>query len=636
MCAHRPDHQAPPTDLPDLHRVLRERFGLERFRPGQEEVIRLLLQRRDVLVVMPTGAGKSLVFQFVSQLLPGLTVVVSPLISLMKDQVEAAADLGLAVGQINSAVSAAEREQALARAERGEIKLLYATPERFRNPHFIDRLRRIGVSLLAVDEAHCISEWGYDFRPAYLALKGAAERLGRPTLLALTATANPWVRRDTIERLGMRHCAVVVRGIDRPGLFLEVRGVLAEEEDHRVLRELLLEPPHGYPPELTETLRTAMDGPGIIYCRTTRAAEQTADWLREWRIPGDYYHGQRAPADRSRVQDAFMSGELRVIAATNAFGLGIDKRDIRFIIHRDVPASIEEYFQEAGRAGRDGKPARCTLIYRPADLGRAGFLAAGSTVSADDLQYLAAALRARPRTTITRLLERLNLGEGKVRRGLDLLAQRDIVETDGDQVELIVPEFDAGAISLGAEESRRAYEKSRIEMMRGYADTWECRRRYLLNYFGEELLETRCGWCDNDTRLDGRGEEPEVAEAVPYPVGSRVRHAVWGEGTVRTARPGEVSIAFDGVGEKTLALDAVRRRRLLSLVAESEPAPRPSGESRHFRIGERVLHPEYGEGQVVRETSDAVVVLFDHAGYHTLDRDRVLNEGLLTAVPLSA
>ncbi|MGV3720840.1 MAG: RecQ family ATP-dependent DNA helicase, partial [Actinomycetota bacterium] len=575
--------------------------------------------------------GKSLLFQLAAQLLPGLTLVVSPLISLMKDQAESVAEHGLPVGVINSAQSAAESEAALAGVEQGEIKLLYVTPERFRNPEFMERVRAIGVSLLAVDEAHCVTEWGYDFRPAYLALKGAAKRLGDPTLLALTATANPWVRKDTVERLGMRNPEIVVHGVDRPSLFFEVRSVREEAEDQRVLRALMMERPDGYPEGLAADLARLMSGSGIIYCRTTRAAEETAEWLREWRIPSDFYHGQRTAADRERVQDAFMSGELRGIAATNAFGLGIDKPDVRFVIHRDVPASIEEYFQEAGRAGRDGELARCTLIFRPADLGRAGFMAAGSTISADDLSAIGDALTGAPNTTIAELLDRLELGEGKLRRGLELLAQRDVVATDGNCVELLRPEFNAKRISLEAEENRQAYEKSRIDMMRSYAEIWDCRRRFLLNYFGEEPPSEHCEHCDNDTRLDRSGSKSsDVEPAAPFVAGAQVRHKVWGKGVVLVADPAELTVDFAREGERTLAVEIVQEQGLLEVIAEPSETPDAgrSGES-PYQVGDRVEHLEYGPGEVVRVSETALVVLFDQSGYHTLDLHRVREEALL-------
>lgn len=622
-----------PTRL-DLETLLREQFGHEEFRPGQERIIRSLLRGRDVLAVMPTGAGKSLIFQLTAQLLPGITVVVSPLIALMKDQVDSAAERGLAAAVINSTQSASRLEASLQQAEQGELKLLYVTPERFEKPEFVERLRAIGVSLLAVDESHCISEWGYDFRPAYLTLKSVVEQLDRPTLLALTATATPWVRRDITERLGMRDPEVNVHGVDRPNLFFEVVNVRTEEEDQRVLRALMLGDEEGYPDELARPLRNAMEGCGIIYCLTTAATEETAAWLRDWGIEADFYHGQRSKAERERVQDGFMSGELRVIAATNAFGLGIDKPDVRFVIHRDVPASMEAYFQEAGRAGRDGKSARCTLIYRPADLGRAAFLAAGSTVSADDLGVIREGLREHPESTVAELTERIEPGAAKVRRALELLARRGIVELEGESVRLLRPGFDPEKVSLEAEESRKAYEKSRVQMMRGYAEGWDCRRRTLLSYFGEELEAERCDYCDHDCRLDRRGAPELPVEESPFPIGTLVRHAEWGSGEVTACEDGAITVCFPEVGDKRLDSAVVLERALLEIIAAPGPDATPvvALDEAPFEIGERVEHEGYGTGEVQRVTEAAVVVLFEKAGYHTLDLERVQERELLTSV----
>jgi ATP-dependent DNA helicase RecQ len=612
----------------DLETLLHEQFGHDEFRPGQERLIRALLKGRDVLAVMPTGAGKSLVFQLTAQILPGLTVVVSPLIALMKDQADSVEDRGIPVGVINSTRSAGEREAALAAAERGELKLLYVTPERFRNPEFTERLRAIGVSLLAVDEAHCISEWGHDFRPAYLGLKSAVQQLGRPTLLALTATATPWVRREVVERLGMQDPEVVVRGIDRPNLYFEVRSVLSEDEDARILKELLYRAEEPDPETEADPLRRVMDGAGIIYCLTTAATEETAGWLREWGIAADFYHGQRSAADRERVQNAFMSGEVRVIAATNAFGLGIDKPDVRFVIHRDVPASLEEYYQEAGRAGRDGEPGRCLLIYRPADLGRASFIAARSSVSAEDLQCLREALAEAPEPELSELLERVSLGEARARRALELLAREQIVELADEQVRLLAPDFDPAQVSLQAEESGKAYERSRVRMMRGYAELWDCRRRYLLNYFGEELDRETCEYCDNDLNPARNGATGDSATDAPFAVGMRVRHRLWGEGDVVQAEASTVTVRFE-LEEKTLDAPTALENGLLEVLAVRTSAASLDEPEGPLRVGAQVCHEEYGAGAVHRVTQDAVVVLFEATGYHTLDRRRVEGEGLL-------
>jgi len=616
-----------PISHAELVRTLQEQFGHDEFRPGQERIIRALLQGRDVLAVLPTGAGKSLVFQFAAQLLPGVTVVVSPLIALMKDQQESIQAHGLEVGVLNSAQPAAEQEEALRKAEQAESKLLYVTPERLENVEFLAQLQALQVSLFVVDEAHCMSEWGHDFRPAYLGLGAVATRLGRPPVLALTATATSWVRQSIVDALGLRQPEVVVYGVDRPNLFLEVRTVQKEEEDFRVLRSLLLEPEESYPAELASRLRGAMEGSGVIYTATTRGAQETAEWLREWGIPADFYHGQRRKADRERVQEGFMSGEYRVIAATNAFGLGVDKPDVRFVIHRDAPASLEAYYQEAGRAGRDGELARCVLIYRSADLGRAAFLSGSGRLSPEDVARAWKAIVARPEAPLPELAAESGVSKGKLRRAIAALQRHGAVEAgEDDELRVLQREFDSAALSLESEEHRRAYERSRLQMMRGYAEMWDCRRGYLLNYFAQESETERCGFCDNDVRTD-RTAAPEDDAPAEFSPGDRVTHAEWGEGEVAESGAETVTVRFPEEGERKLSLALVQERGLLKRVGRrARAAAAPSGP---FALGERVVHPTYGPGEVERVTADTVTVLFERAGYHTLALDAVLERGLL-------
>ena len=549
-------------------RALLEQFGHDEFRPGQERIIRDLLDGRDVLAVLPTGAGKSLIYQLAAQLLPGVTLVVSPLIALMKDQVESVEAAGLEVGVVNSTQSEGESRGELRQVEDGRAKLLYVTPERFDDEGFMEQARQMAVSLFVVDEAHCISEWGHSFRPSYLVLADAATDLGRPLILALTATATPWVREDIIDRLGMRRPDVIVRGVDRPNLFFEVQRVEKEEDDRRILHRLFTDPQAEYPPALAQQLAETIRGSGIIYTATTKAAQETATWLNEWGITADYYHGQRKKADRERVQDAFMSGALQVIAATNAFGLGVDKADVRFVIHRDVPGSLEAYYQEAGRAGRDGNFARCTLIYRPADLGRAAFLSSSGRLTREEVERARVGLVANPEASLREMGEITGLSKGDLARLLALLEGAGIVETQNGAVRMLVPDFDSEEISLEGEERRQAYERSRIEMMRGYVEIRECRRRYILNYFGEEFEPDRCAACDND--VSGAGEQriqikdgsPEVV-SLPFALGDRVAHENWGDGVVQRITDESVVVLFDTVGYKTLASNLIEERGLL-------------------------------------------------------------------------
>jgi ATP-dependent DNA helicase RecQ len=554
----------------DLHAVLRETFGVESFRPGQEEAIRALLAGRDVLAVLPTGAGKSLVYQLASQVLPGVTLVVSPLIALMKDQVDALEDRDVEVGVINSTQSEARAEEELRQVEDGPAKLLYVTPERFGDADFMAEIRTVDVDLFVVDEAHCVSEWGHSFRPSYLVLAEVIAQLGHPPVLALTATATPWIREEIIQRLGMRKPLLVAKGIDRPNLFLEVYRVEEEIEDRQILERLLREPDGdgAYPPPLGDDLAATMQGSGIIYTATTKAAEETAAWLQAWGIAADYYHGQQPAADRERVQEAFMAGEVRVIAATNAFGLGVDKPDVRFVIHRDVPGSLEGYYQEAGRGGRDGALARCSLIYRPADLGRAAALSGGGHLTREDVEQGRAGLLARRAGTLRELAEATGLSLGDLARLITLLKRERIVDDAEGRVRLRVPDFDPERISLEEEAYRRAYEKSRLDMMRAYAELPpdECRRCFVLNYFGEELPGCRCDHCAHDALRAGDAAPPATdsppADA-PFARGEAVIHATWGAGVVQRVTDDSVTVLFDTAGYKTLVTALVEEQGLL-------------------------------------------------------------------------
>jgi ATP-dependent DNA helicase RecQ len=538
-------------DDSNLRTVLRDTFGHEQFRDGQEPVVRALLDGRDALAILPTGGGKSLIYQLTSQLLPGLTLVVSPLLALMQDQVEGLTARGVNASVINSTQSVADCTQALEDARSGRARLLYVTPERFEDAAFMAEAAHMAISLFVVDEAHSISEWGHSFRPAYLTLAAAIAQLKRPTVLALTATATPWVRRDIIELLEMREPLVMVRGTDRPNLFLEVTRVEEESQDRRVLHDLI-----GQDDPI-------MRGSGIIYTATTRAAQETAGWLNEWGIAADYYHGQRKKSDRERVQDAFMSGAVRVMAATNAFGMGVDKHDVRFVVHRDIPASLETYYQEAGRAGRDGSPARCMLIYRPGDLGQAAFLAGGGELTRQEVIRAHAGLTRLhgASATLTDLQKQTGLGLADLARLAEILRDQGIAEERNGRIRLRVPDFDPQALPLDREAHRRAYERSKVDMMRGYAELRECRRRYLLNYFGEEPEWRRCGRCDVDVS-HSVARDDEVVHG-PYAIDDRVAHRSLGEGTVERVTADALTILFDNAGYKTLDLGLVQEQKLL-------------------------------------------------------------------------
>jgi len=339
-----------PTDAPAV--ALRDRFGLEEFRPGQRGVIEAVLDRRDVLCVMPTGGGKSLCYQLPALLLDGLTLVVSPLIALMKDQVDALKARGLSAALINSTLEPAEQMARLAEAEAGRFDLLYVAPERFRSGRFVEAMARVKPALLAVDEAHCISEWGHDFRPDYARLGLARRRLGSPPCIALTATATDLVRRDIADQLDLRDPAIFVTGFDRPNLSYAVVEARKEEQKLRALADVLGRAP----------------GPAIVYASSRKRCEEVARFIEsDLRRPAVVYHAGLARDDRHAAHERFMGGDAGVVVATNAFGMGVDKADVRSVIHYNLPGTLEAYYQEAGRAGRDGKPARCVLLYAPGD-----------------------------------------------------------------------------------------------------------------------------------------------------------------------------------------------------------------------------------------------------------------------------
>jgi ATP-dependent DNA helicase RecQ len=335
----------------ELQMLLKIHYGFEKFRPGQEKAIDNILAGKNTLVIMPTGGGKSLIYQLPSLILEGVTIVVSPLIALMKDQVDSLTKVGIPATFVNSSITAAETSSRLEAVKNGVIKLLYIAPERFYSQEFNEALKDIKVSLFAIDEAHCISQWGHDFRPSYIKLKFAIKLLNNPIVVALTATATPEVREDIAKQLGFTDYDLVITGFARPNLQF---GVIQGNEAQKIKI-------------ISEAVASVPEGAGVIYTGTRAKADDIAQYLLEQNVEAVVYHAGMQPEDRKWVQENFMNNKFRVIVATNAFGLGIDKRDIRFVIHYDMPGSIEAYYQEAGRAGRDGKPSFCLLLYHPRD-----------------------------------------------------------------------------------------------------------------------------------------------------------------------------------------------------------------------------------------------------------------------------
>ena len=361
--------------------VGRRRFGISEFRPGQALAIRNVLAGIDTLAIMPTGAGKSLCYQLPALELPGVTLVVSPLIALMKDQHDKLAELNIEVLRLDSTLSPRDESAALTRLGENRPCIAYVTPERLGEPRFRDRLASVRVALFVVDEAHCISQWGHDFRPAYLGLGEAVRALGRPPVLALTATAPPKVKDDILAQLQLAdspaETSVIDIGLDRPNLRYHVIKASSERKKQALLLRLLEKQP----------------GCGIIYAATVKTVDALADFLWSQGVECGRYHGRMRAKDRERVQSAFMDrGEPRLMVATNAFGLGVDKQDLRFVIHYNFPGSLESYYQEAGRAGRDGLPADCVLLYQPEDKRIQSFFLGGRYPTPEQTRAVAEAL----------------------------------------------------------------------------------------------------------------------------------------------------------------------------------------------------------------------------------------------------
>ncbi len=339
--------------MDDLTRQLSEQFGFAKFRPGQEEVIRAVLAGRDAMTVMPTGQGKSLCYQLPATLLPGLTLVISPLIALMQDQVASLRQRNISAAAFHSGLTGSEKHRVIQDLNQKRLQLLYLAPERMQHEGFLQLLRTLWVSLLVVDEAHCISQWGHDFRPDYLKIGRLRQELTNPPCLALTATATTRVQTDLCKRLSLRDPLKLVAGFRRPNLALSVRPCQSRQEKLAALERLVRETERG-------TI--------LVYCATRRAVEEVAEWLGQSHQSVGYYHAGLSDEERRLVHDDFRRGTVRILAATNAFGMGIDKSDVRLVVHFDIPGSVEAYYQEVGRAGRDGRPAACVLLFHERDL----------------------------------------------------------------------------------------------------------------------------------------------------------------------------------------------------------------------------------------------------------------------------
>jgi ATP-dependent DNA helicase RecQ len=521
-----------------VEEVARGVFGHDDLREPQQEAIGALLDGHDVLVVAPTGSGKSLAYQLSALMLEGLTVVVSPLLALQQDQIDSllSAVPDLQAVRLSSAETEAERRQALSALSEGHLKFVFLAPEQLANQEVLDRLSDAKPSLVAVDEAHCVSAWGHDFRPDYQRLGGWVKALGQPRVVALTATAAPPVREDIVASLGMHDPRVIVHGYARDNIFLDVTRCLSADEQRRAV------------------LRAAesTSGLGIVYTATRRAAEEYAQALAEAGLRSAAYHAGRPKRTRQAVQAQFIEGQLDVIAATSAFGMGIDKPDIRYVLHANVPDSPDSYYQEIGRAGRDGEAALAVLFYRPEDLSLARYHVVGVPAESEVAAVLRAADERPDDADPVQIAEATGLSRRRAARILHLLSQVRYGRSSTSMVQAAVSQA----------ESHRALQRSRVEMMRAYSETTQCRRQFLLGYFGEEL-DRPCAACDNCAA--GLASGQTVAQPSAYAVQARVEHAEFGAGTVMDLAGDTVTVLFDDVGYRTLHLPTVQERELMRL-----------------------------------------------------------------------
>jgi ATP-dependent DNA helicase RecQ len=526
-----------------IRRVAAERLGFGRLRPGQLDAIAAAVAGRDVLAVLPTGAGKSAIYELAGLLRTGPTVIVSPLIALQDDQLAHLRDSGLSAIVLNSTQSSHARAEALA-ASRGADEFVFVSPEQLTNAETREALRRAHPGLFVVDEAHLISQWGQDFRPDYLRLGAHADALGAEARIALTATAAPPVRDEIVRRLGLRDPEVVIGDFDRPEIYLSVHHAGSAKEKQREV----------------ERAASELEGSGIVYATTRAGAQAVKDALDAAGHDVALYHAGLPTATRREAMEAFLDGSARIVSATVAFGMGIDKADVRWVLHADPPGSLDAYYQEIGRAGRDGNSAHARLVYRQVDLATARYLAARG-VSAAIVAKLAARLGDWPGDAgVEELADAAGLAARSVTLALARLVDIGAANwlCDGG-VRWNGSTSVADALLTSAEQTAREHEieASRLEMMRRYAEHTGCRRSFLLTYFGEDYAGP-CGACDNDLAHAGtaRGERP-------FPIAARVTSDRWGEGTIQRYDRDQVTVLFDNHGYRDLVVSIVLDKELL-------------------------------------------------------------------------
>ena len=547
-----------------IRRLLNTVFGLEQLRDGQQRVIDSVLDGKDTLAIMPTGSGKSLCYQIPARILEGMTIVVSPLISLMKDQLEKLGEMGIRAVQVNSSLHAEEEREALAAIGEQRCEIVFCTPERLVTPEFVDVLKGVKIALAVIDEAHCISQWGHDFRPAYLEMAGTLEALGRPPVLALTATATEEVVDDIGRQLNRARMNVINTGVYRPNLHYRVVQVTNPDEKLREAQRLV----------------SGTAGKGIVYAATVKMAEELYHLLQEGGESVTIYHGKLGAAERKANQDLFMNDERRVMVATNAFGMGIDKPDTRFVIHLQIPANLEAYYQESGRAGRDGGDAECTLLFLQDDKRVQQFFLVKHYPSADEIRSVYEAVRelaSSETATPARIAEVAGeLAGPHLTVCLKLLKDARLLRQNRKLAFALTNQAPkASMFEAMAEVYRRKQEhdKDALEQMVSYAVSGFCRWKLLLDYFGDEVDGfEKCCRCDNclnppaavllddiDIRDDefDRDPEPEPDPATSFEPGARVKVPKYGAGMVQAVAGDQVTIDFPDGEQRSFLKDFV-------------------------------------------------------------------------------
>ena len=532
----------------ELSGTARRVFGWDELHPEQLDAMEAILAGRDVVAVLPTGSGKSAIYQVPAVLLEGATVVVSPLIALQEDQIAGLADTRAPEAvAIHSRQRASQTDHNWEAVHSHEAEYIFVSPEQLANDAVVGRLAEAAVSLVVVDEAHCVSAWGHDFRPDYLRLADAFAQFGNGApVVALTATASVVVRREIVERLRLRDPLMVVGNFDRPNLTLEVQQFVRDADKRAAVVDTV----------------AGLAAPGLVYTATRKDAEGYADALGERGSRAAVYHAGLPAAERERVHESFREDAVDVVVATSAFGMGIDKPNVRFVVHASVPDSLDSYYQQIGRAGRDGDDARVLLFYRAEDLGLARFFTTHRP-DADLIEAVYRALDTDKPTRIKALRERLDARGRRLTNAINLLEAADAIRSTrkGLYCKGIQPRSAVEA-AIEVVEARESVDRSRVEMMRGYAESRHCRRQFLLSYFGQPLPGP-CGNCDRCRDGEGAADE-DTGRQSAIPVDTTVSHREWGNGVVIGGDTDRVTVLFEDYGYRTLAMSAVTEKNLLT------------------------------------------------------------------------